>query len=229
MIFQRLVIEGLDFIRRWLFFWRGETPSPVPKPFEKVRSFDIAHRGRLSFVVGRDTPRAVRTWIFSPVASSSEYNTRTTRPRDYHLYLDECRLLTNAERLQLGMKPRHVTPKDQRPPALRYTHSIMILQASHYLTSSGQYEVSLIYQGDFDFGGITPRLTKTNARIAIDLAAKLCAVRHIPDLAWEEEIKQIYALVKGLHQEFNPNTEAYRLFTKVNRLDSLPIMWLMPE
>jgi len=65
MFIDQLIQDALNFIKR-LIFWRSNRKKEAArKPFTAMRTH-TGEWGIISLVIRRDTPRAVRTWIYSP-------------------------------------------------------------------------------------------------------------------------------------------------------------------
>ncbi|NER83788.1 MAG: hypothetical protein F6K42_30450 [Leptolyngbya sp. SIO1D8] len=148
MLFDRTIEDSLGFIRRMLWS-RGESTNPK-KPFQATQSVS-GEFGFIYLLEGRDTPRAVRTWMYSPKRRNlnSAKMVTTTVPIDLHIYMDF-----------LGPLPKNRTPKaleeheknkERRKRGIEVpTHRLQIFKASHFLNADGFYDCELIFWKDFD-------------------------------------------------------------------------------
>jgi hypothetical protein len=173
MIFDRILEDALGFIRRFLW-WRSNQAESIKKPFT---SMQVVHGefGIISLVEGRDTPRAVRSWIFAPKRGHLNATMPVARRTsdDLHIYLDFLGPLPNSD------SPRAKEEREERQLSRRsgdkmFTHRVQVLRASHFLNEHGFYDYDLIYWEDFDFywpGGQSPELL---ARLAVDKLAYHC-------------------------------------------------------
>ncbi|PSN18208.1 hypothetical protein C7271_13735 [filamentous cyanobacterium CCP5] len=174
MLFDRILEDALGFIRR-LLWWRSQTSeSSAPKPFQSMRAINGEY-GVIALVTGRDTPRAVRTWIYSPKRLDLNSTKALVREPadDLHIYLDF-----------LGPLPGVETPKAQQERKDRqqkrrlgekiHTHRLQILKASHFLNENGFYDYQLIFWEDFDFFWPISQGPDHLARITLDRLAYWC-------------------------------------------------------
>lgn len=173
MIFDRILEDVLGFIRR-LLWWQADKTEATKKPFQSMRVIP-GELGIISLVEGRDTPRAVRTWIYSP----KRYELNSTRPvarkssDDLHIYLDFLGPLPSSNTPKANQE-RHENQQKRRSGEKIFTHRLQVLRASHFLSEQGFYDYELIYWEDFDFywpSGQTPELL---ARITVDRLAYHC-------------------------------------------------------
>lgn len=195
MKLDRLVVDLLDWIRRWL--WAKEARSP--QPYKAVRE-SVYDRGVLKMVTGRDTPRAVYTWIFSPKAQQSEYLAAQQRPKDFHIYLD-----WSAKLPEFSDRGTAISRSLKKP-----THTITILTASHSLLPNGEYDVEYVFSGDYNFAAGATDLNRA-ARMACFYTAILVALYEIREYRWPEEMAQIFYKVTRVGKPV-PNTYAYKEF-----------------
>jgi hypothetical protein len=178
MQFDRVVIDILDWIRRVLF-WRSHR-QVKQKPYE-ILKIERLWRGILK-LVKRDTPRAVRTWIFTPFPIPENGLNTVSRQniKDYHICLDHLLPLVGDNRAP-------VTPPSS---SMRHrpTHRVMVLEASRYLTSDGSYASSTLFSCDYSFA----RRDGSRDRWAIavvDELAKIVGNGGIQDVDWHMEIE----------------------------------------
>lgn len=150
MIIDRIIEDALNFIRRFLW-WKDDKKKDIPKPFQNIRSHS-GDWGLISLVTGRDTPRAVRTWVYSPKRQSHKeaQSAITSAPQDLHFYLDFLGPLPSVKTAG-AERERAKIQSERRRGALVPTHRISILKASHFLNSQGFYDCEVIFWGDYDF------------------------------------------------------------------------------
>jgi hypothetical protein len=200
MLIDRILEDALGFIRR-LLWWRSGTDKSIRKPF---RSMQVVHGefGLISLVIGRDTPRAVRSWIYSPKRCDLNSTNPVVRKPcdDLHIYLDFLGPLpsTDLEQLQAeGRDRRRRRKQGDRLP----THRVQVLRASHFLNENGFYDYELIFWTDFDFYWPTVLRPDTAARQAIDRLAYRCLrVVNVFDLSaddWALMLQEIWQEVRG--------------------------------
>lgn len=190
----------IEWIKRLLWSYRGK----VPKPYVAIREKQYP-LGLLKLVEGRDTLRAIRTWIICPQDQDPRNNRtekRGDRPRDIHIYLDFIGSIEGQNRSPKG-------PTEFSPTA---THTITILRASHRLNYDGTYDYEHLFSGHYDFQGQMITAAEVQARIACDRLAILRGMRYIPDLNWADEVKEVYRQIMGL--EGLPSTEAFRFWRR---------------
>lgn len=201
MIFTRSLNDSLGSLRRFLRR-RSEVPSPATRqPFQPIRTV-TGEDGIISLVEGRNTPRALRSWIYC----AKRCDLHSARPvvrkplSDLHIYLDF-----------LGPVPQGRSPKRQqerqefqRQRHLKGlpTHRIEILKASHFLNEHGFYDYELLFWGDFD--GFWPDAQHPDhlAQMAADRLAHRCLQLVDPlDLsqaAWTAIVQAIWQESQGI-------------------------------
>ena len=186
----------IEWIKRLLWSYRGK----VPKPFVALREKQYP-LGLLKLVEGRDTLRAIRTWIICP--KDTDQGGKRARGEktamDIHIYLD---FVGSIE----GNRSRPV-PKEWSATA---THTITILKASHRLNHDGTYDYEHLFSGQYDFQGQMITAAEVQARIACDRLAILRGMRFISDLTWADEVDEVYRQIMGL--EVIPSTEAFKFW-----------------
>lgn len=148
MLFDRIIEDSLGFIRRKL--WSDKTNTEVKKPYQPTKSVP-GEFGIIHLLEGRDTPRAVRTWMLTPKRQklNSAHMVATSTPMDLHIYTDF-----------LGPLPNNTTPsameergkaESQRKKGLSVpTHRVQLLKASHFLNSDGFYSSEVLHWQDVD-------------------------------------------------------------------------------
>jgi hypothetical protein len=132
--FDRLFLDLFDWIRRSLY-WRSNRATQ--KPYEILR----VDRGKLGILklVQRDTPRATRTWIFTPYPKFEEGSFKARQHlKNYHICLDHLYPLTGQA---------------VRRDIQRWSHRVSILEASRSLNSDGTYDTNTIFARAYDFTG----------------------------------------------------------------------------
>jgi hypothetical protein len=200
MIFDRILEDILGFIRRFLW-WQADPSENNRQPFESMQKVE-GDFGVISLVEGRDTPRAVRSWIFSSkrIELNSTCMVAKNCPDDLHFYLDFLGPLphSNSTRSQQEAEER----KARRRTGQRVdTHRLQILQTSHFLNENGFYDYKLVFWRDYDFYlpiGLTPDKI---ARILTDKLAYRClAIANPLELEpenWETLIDEIWQEIRG--------------------------------
>jgi hypothetical protein len=174
MRLDSLLKDVLSFIGR-LLKWQANPEDDKPKPFKSMRTLEGDY-GVISLVEGRDTPRAVRSWIYSSKRlhlNSTRMVAKKSSGDDLHIYLDF-----------LGPIPGVQTPKSEKEIQARRasrkaglpvkTHRLQILKASHFLNESGFYDYELIFWNDYDFYMPINLNPDQVARMVVDKLAHQC-------------------------------------------------------
>lgn len=193
----------LEWMKRLLWSYLGK----VPKPFVSVREKQYP-LGLLKLVEGRDTLRAIRTWIISPTQSDdTARGDRASQdaPLDIHIYLDFIGSVKGP--YSASANPSVFDSSSSSPTA---THTITVLKASHRLKYDGSYDYEHLFSGQYDFQGQMITAAEVQARIACDRLAILRGMRYISDLTWPEEVEEVYRQIMGL--DGNPRTEAFKFW-----------------
>lgn len=194
MLFNRLVTDLIDWIRKWL--WANQEKGP--QPYHAVR--ETHHpRGTLKLVTGRQTPRAIATYIFCPKSETSEYIQMQVRPKDWHIYLDWSPNLPEFGGAGYRGDRRHIS-----------THTITILRASHALSRNGEYSVEHVFSGDYEFSAAAINQSRA-ANMACQYVALLVARWEISSYRWPDEMAQIYYKVTRTGKPY-VNTQAFSEF-----------------
>lgn len=149
MLFDRILEDSLSFVRRKL--WSDSAhDDAAKKPFQPTESID-GEFGIIHLLEGRDTPRAVRTWMYTPRRQqlNAAQMVATSIPMDLHIYVDF-----------LGPLPHNTTPSAMEERELQAsqrqrgrsvpTHRLQILKASHFLNAEGFYSLELVHWQDID-------------------------------------------------------------------------------
>jgi hypothetical protein len=188
MQLDRLVLDVLDWIRRSLF-WRSN--RQVKQQPYTILQMERGWRGMLK-QVKRDTPRAVRTWIFTPYPTAGSPKSETNghgfisrkNMKDYHICLDHLFPIREEEaRSPSGQPPRRGRLK---PNAM--THRLMVLEASRYLNQDGSYDTSTLFCREYDFTRGDKYLDRW-AIAVVDELAKIVGNSGIEDMDWHTEIE----------------------------------------
>jgi hypothetical protein len=207
MFIDQLIKDALSFIKR-LVTWRSKHKEAEQKPFKSMRTHS-GEWGIISLVIGRDTPRALRTWIYSPKRwnQSEAQKTVNDMPQDLHFYLDFLGPMPNAN-TRLAQEERLARKEERRSGKNVLTHRIQILKASHFLNKDGIYDCELIFWGDFDFhraGSFDPN---KEATMVIDKLVSACLRLTDPfSLAeedWKLRVEQMWYHVQGGRLEPDP-------------------------
>lgn len=145
MRLDRILLDILDWVRRSLWLKQQGT---VKKPYE-VLATQVKNCGRIK-LVQRDTPRSVRTWIFTPFKNTDN---PIINAYETHLCCDFLEPLAGEKR-RWGS----------------YSHQISILIASRKLLPDGGYESEELFEGKY-------KLHQTSNRdfYAIQLMDKLAS------------------------------------------------------
>jgi hypothetical protein len=200
MIFDRILEDVLGFIRR-LLWWQADPHGATRQPFTSMQKIE-GDFGVISLVEGRDTPRAVRSWIYSGKRIDLNSTCLVTKncPDDLHIYLDF-----------LGPLPNSTTPRAQAEAQerkqLRHsgqrvnTHRLQILQTSHFLNENGFYDYQLVFWQDYDFYLPITMSPEKIARIVTDKLAYRCLTLADPlaleSEEWQAMIHIIWQEVRG--------------------------------
>jgi hypothetical protein len=201
MRLDSILKDVLGFIGR-LLQWKANPKDDKPKPFKSMRTLEGDH-GLISLVEGRDTPRAVRSWIFSPKRlhlNSTRMVVKNESNDDLHLYLDF-----------LGPIPGVQTPKSEKEVQTRRasrkaglpvkTHRVQILKASHFLNDNGFYDYELIFWQDYDFYMPNNLNPDQIARMLIDKLAHNCLKMANPmglkSEEWDTKVAELWQEMRG--------------------------------
>jgi len=204
MLFDRILEDSLGFIRRKL--WSEKTDTVVKKPFQPTKSIS-GEFGIIHLLEGRDTPRAVRTWMLTPKRQkmNSAHMVATSTPMDLHIYTDF-----------LGPLPHNTTPsameergkaESQRQRGLAVpTHRVQLLKASHFLNSEGFYSSEVLHWQDVDCyppegSNLPPKAVNKIAMRFTDALAFRCLTIAKPMKMsapeWTQVIDEVLAEVKA--------------------------------
>lgn len=203
MLFDRILEDSLGFIRRKL--WSEKVDPVAKKPFQPTKSIS-GEFGIIHLLEGRDTPRAVRTWMLTPKRQklNSAQMVATSTPMDLHIYTDF-----------LGPLPNNTTPSateergkagSQRERGLSVpTHRVQLLQASHFLNGEGFYSSEVLHWQDVDCypptgSNLPPKAANKIAMRFTDALAFRCLEiakpLKMPEPEWHQVIDEVLAEVK---------------------------------
>ena len=169
MLFDRVLEDSLGYIRRKLWYEKGYSPKSTQNTFQPVQSVR-GEAGVIHRLEGRDTPRAVRTWVYSPTQQNLNSAEPATSPMDLHIYTDFLRPLPH-DISPMGIEQRAFRnhQRQQNIPVL--THRLQILKASHCVTAEGFYSWDMVFWQDLDL--FPPLKTKLSSKTADRLAMLL--------------------------------------------------------
>jgi hypothetical protein len=204
MLFDRILEDSLGFIRRKL--WSEHAEASAQQPFKPTQSID-GEFGIIHLLSGRDTPRAVRTWMYTPKRQhlNAAQMVATAVPMDLHIYLDF-----------LGPFPHSNTPSavqerearaSQRKRGLSVaTHRLQLLKASHFLNADGFYNCEVIFWQDRDFyppagSNLPAKMTDKIAIRCVDALAFKCLEMANPlkvkSEDWADIVEEVYSTVRA--------------------------------
>jgi hypothetical protein len=148
MLFDRIIEDSLGFIRRKL--WAETTDTATKKPFQSTKAI-TGEFGIIHLLEGRDTPRAVRTWMLTPKRQkmNSAHMVATSTPMDLHIYTDFLGPLPNNT-TPSAMEERGKAESQRKRGQSVPTHRVQLLQASHFLNSDGFYSTHGLHWKDVD-------------------------------------------------------------------------------
>jgi hypothetical protein len=192
MNFNQVILDILDWIRRSL--WNEEIQH---KPYEvldtKIGNYGIIKR------VNRDTPRAVATFILTPLHASESIRdfTKQKTLKDIHICLDHLWTieLTTHYPHRVKSKIHH-----RKFSTTGKSHTITILEASRWLNREGNYSSTVIFTKEYDFLGsdFSANRDKYALPIITDIA-NLLLYRALKTISWEIEIEQSQKRFMGGH------------------------------
>jgi hypothetical protein len=148
MLFDRIIEDSLGYIRRKL--WSEQDQGAVKKPFQSTKSIS-GEFGIIHLLEGRDTPRAVRTWMLSPKRHNlnSAQMVATSTPMDLHIYTDFLGPLPNNT-APSAMDERELQASQRQRGLSLPTHRLQLLKASHFLNKDGFYTSEVLHWQDID-------------------------------------------------------------------------------
>lgn len=200
MIFDRILEDVLGFIRR-LLWWRANETEAAQKPFTSMKIIQ-GEFGIISLVEGRDTPRAVRSWIYSPKRCDLNATMPVVRKPsdDLHIYLDFLGPLPNSDTPK-AKQERQERQRQRRSGEKTFTHRVQVLKASHFLNEHGFYNYELVYWEDFDFYWPGSQSPEFLARLAVDKLAYHClnqadAFEILPE-AWSALLQSTWKKIRA--------------------------------
>jgi hypothetical protein len=148
MLFDRVLEDSLGFIRRKL--WAEKQGAATPPAFQSTKSVD-GEFGMIHLISGRDTPRAVRTWMYTPKRQklNAAQMVATSTPMDLHLYIDFLGPLPQNN-APSAVEAREARESQRQRGVSVATHRLQLLKASHFLNRDGFYDYDLIFWQDID-------------------------------------------------------------------------------
>ena len=173
MLFDRVLEDSLGYIRRKLWYEKGYSPQSTQNTFQPAQSVR-GEAGVIHRLEGRDTPRAVRTWVYSPKRQNLSTAESTSSPMDLHIYTDFLRPLPH-DITPMGIEQRAFRDNQRQQNIPVMTHRLQILKASHCVTAEGFYSWDMVFWQDIDlFPPLKSKLSsKTADRLAMLLTDKV--------------------------------------------------------
>lgn len=200
MIFDRIIEDALGFIRRFLWWRKDNETDSDRQPFQSMRTH-TGDWGIISLVIGRDTPRAVRTWLYSPKrwGSSKTPQMVGSAPQDLHFYLDFLGPLPHVQ-THAAVQERQAIAQKRKRGGVILTHRLQIFKASHFLNPDGFYDCELVYWSDCDFYLPSMVDPKRGAMLVLDKLVISCLKMTDPlslsSEDWEKQLNKILHEVK---------------------------------
>lgn len=200
MKFDRIFEDSLGFIRRKLWS-EAENKSTCKQPFQAKHSFQSDY-GVVSLLEGRDTPRAIRTWMFSPkrrdMNSAKMVSTKATM--DLHIYVDFLGPLPGAK-TPMAVEERETRAKKRQRGEVVFTHRVQVLKASHFLNASGFYDCEVVFWKDYEFyikDGLKPdRLAQKVADRVARYCLEMANPMKLEAAEWEETVNRAWREIRG--------------------------------
>ena len=208
MLFDRIIEDSLGFIRRML--WSNKDQTIPKKPFQPTESIG-GEFGFIYLLEGRDTPRAVRTWMYSPKRRqlNSAKMVVTSTPMDLHIYMDRLGPLPDVNTPRAQAERKSIEEQRQQGKSVN-THRLQILKASHFLNADGLYDCELVFWQEFDCcflqeNSVSQRVVekKISVKVTDMLAFKCLNIAEPLKLKvedWEEIVSEVVAKVKADYQ-----------------------------
>lgn len=141
---NRVLLDILDWIRK-LVWWREHK---IPKRPYEILSIENTLFGLLKKVT-RDTPRALSTYILTPIAPP-KYSKE--KHYDYHLCLDHLWSLDSINN-EVNSNQYKLYNIDELRYRKQHSHCVTILKASRWVNKEGEYNSQVMFQGYYDFIG----------------------------------------------------------------------------
>lgn len=189
---DQIFLDLLDWIKRVLVSKKEKTTH---KPYEVLKQY----RGRRGILklVARDTPSAVRTYIFSPFQETQ--TNRVQVKRDIHICLDH--LWQSPE---TGGSQRSAQKSQKSRYRFANSHRISIFEASRFLNKDGTYDTREIYSEDLNLFGKAAYRDQLAIPIVDDLAMML---KEFPvhSIDWKFEIETGCKRYLGAHWKPSPS------------------------
>lgn len=200
MIFDRISEDSLSFIRR-LLWSRSKQGKQCPKPFSSVKTI-TGEQGIISCLEGRDSPRAVSSWLYSPRRRdlNSAKMVAQKMSMDLHLYLDFLGPLPQANTPQAETEREAIKARRARGESVP-THRIQLFKASHFLNTEGFYNYELVFWKDCDLFLADALKPDRVAHILASRLAQACLLIAVPlELEadqWEITLEKTWQEVKA--------------------------------
>jgi hypothetical protein len=198
MMFDRILEDSLGFIRRLL--WSKSGAKSTKRPFRSMHQLE-GEFGIIYLLEGRDTPRAVRTWMYSAKRRNlnSAQMVATSVPMDLHIYIDFLEPLPDAKSPKAKEERESRHAKRSRGETVN-THRLQILKASHFLNASGFYDYTLLYWKDVDCYIVGKKADVVASKLADKLAYKcldIAVPMKLEAEEWGTVVEEVWADLKG--------------------------------
>ena len=201
---KRVLEDGLGFFRRQ---WRSdEEDSLTQKPLQPTKSID-GEFGIIHLLDGRDTPRAIRTWMYTPKRQklNAAQMVATSTPMDLHIYVDFLGPLPHSN-TPSAIEERELRENQRKRGISVTTHRLQLLKASHFLNADGSYDSNLIFWQELDChppagSGLAARAADKIAMRFTDALAFKCLELAKPLKAkpevWAEIVEEVFSTVRS--------------------------------
>jgi len=169
MRFGQILLDILAWIKARLYQQKTSKQNP----------YEVLTRRRSPYgslcLVERDTPRAIRTFVFMPFRGNGD----DPEPQDVHIYLDTLTALEKAKDASQRAKLNHVNGKA--------THKITVVLADHWVSADGTYNADVLHEGFYDLQGRSSYEHRQAIATIDNLVTLLLHQRH-DDIDWAFEI-----------------------------------------
>jgi len=203
MLFDRVLEDSLGFIRRKL--WSENSQETTKKAFQPTKSIG-GEFGVIHLLSGRDTPRAIRTWMYTPKRQklNAAQMVATSIPMDLHLYVDFLGPMPHSN-APSAVQERGVRENQRQKGGSVPTHRLQILKASHFLNRDGFYDYDLVFWKDMDFyppqgSGLAAKAADKIAMRFTDALAFKCLELPVPlkiePEAWGAIVDAVFSTVR---------------------------------
>ena len=143
MRLDRVLIDIYEWFRKILWAEKQEESAGYQIILTKTNIDSRPILGVLQ-LIGRNTPRAVRTWRFLP------HRERTPEDRQYDILL----CLDSLERLANEHSERGITDIN-RARSRYHTHRLTVLRLAHFLGPDGEFEADELFSDTIALRGRT--------------------------------------------------------------------------